>query len=363
MRILHLGKLYYPDLGGIESVTRSLAEGAVSKGHKCSVVCFTERASDSIETLAGVSVHRTVSRLTIASQPLSFKYFLLSGRLCREHDVVHLHAPNLLGMLAALIFSRQKLVLHWHSDILNKGLLGKLVKPVEYLCAIKAKVIIATSNAYVGHSSILKTFKKKVSVVPLGTDVNQLRTIHKLRSRKTILAVGRLVEYKGFNYLLKAFAQCEFDADLIIVGSGPEEGNLKLLASQLKIDNLVDFRGSIDNEELSKLFCSSHMFCLPSINKSEAFGVVLLEAMAAGLPIISSDVKGSGMSWVNKHMTSGIKVQPRDIKGLSMALDLLLRNDELRNKLAVGAKNRVNKHFDNEKNVEKTMQLYSNLFL
>lgn len=361
MKILHLGKKYYPDKGGIESVTKYLAEGMVKRGYCCTVICFTSTSPTRLEMLSGVSVYKIHTRLILKSQPLSLKYFYHSALQCLKSDIVHLHAPNILGMITAIIFSRKKLVLHWHSDIINKGIFGVLVKPIEYYCAKIATKIIATSSNYVEHSNVLKRFKKKVSIVPLGVDLDQFSSNFNLRRRKTVLAVGRLVKYKGFEFLIKAFKNVEEDADLIIVGNGPEEERLKTLSCKLQINNRVFFRGNINDKELKLLFKTSHLFCLPSISKSEAFGVVLLEAMASGLPIISSDIIGSGISWVNENMVSGIKVRPKNINDLSKAIDLLLKDKKLRLKLARGAKSRVRKLFDNKNNIKKTLKIYSNM--
>lgn len=145
--VTHFGKYYFPDAGGIESVTISLARGAAAHGHTVSVVCFKKTPAESQEVIDGVRVLRAPIGKMIASQPLGIKYFLLCLTAAKNSDVVHLHAPNMLGALCALFISKKpRLLVHWHSDVINKGLLGKILRPLESALLRRADCIVATSQ-------------------------------------------------------------------------------------------------------------------------------------------------------------------------------------------------------------------------
>lgn len=365
MDILHLGKYYYPERGGIESVTQSLAEGAQKHGHRVTVLCFSQDDSRVEEDINGVMVKRMKNFTSVASQPISFKYLMESFTLSRKADIVHVHVPNVLALVVVLCIGwRRNTILHWHSDVIGKGLLGRLIWPLEHFSAKLSKTIIATSRNYAEHSSVLHRFESKVSVVPIGIDLASSRVRNTPGNARFILAVGRLVKYKGFHILIHAFSSVTEkteNVELVIVGVGPEEQQLKHLTRHLGLENRVRFKGGVDEDTLTELYRTAYMFCLPSISRAEAFGVVLLEAMAAGLPIVSSEVNGSGMSWVNKHMSSGLLVSPGNPDKLAAALLELIEDEDLRNRLSEGATQRVIRLFDNEVAIRKCLDVYNQM--
>ena len=164
--IVHFGKYYFPDTGGIESVTISLAKGAVLLGHDVTVVCFEKTPAENFEIIDGVKVVRVPISKLISSQPISFKYIKKCFLVARNANLVHLHAPNMLGALCALIIPfKKKLLIHWHSDVLNKAILQKVLRPLEYAMLFRANSIVATSSVYAEASTVLSSFKKKISLI------------------------------------------------------------------------------------------------------------------------------------------------------------------------------------------------------
>ena len=157
LRIVHFGKYYLPETGGIESVTASLARGAANAGHRVTVVCFKKSPASDEEVIDGVRVVRAPIARLIASQPLGMKYFRLCVREARDADVIHLHAPNMLGALCCLMVGkRPSLLVHWHSDVIDKGWLGKAFRPLETALLRRADCIVATSGVYAEASSTLQ---------------------------------------------------------------------------------------------------------------------------------------------------------------------------------------------------------------
>ncbi len=370
-KVVHWGKYYPPDMGGIESVTSSVARGAQAAGHSVSVVCFRKGEAPDGSASDGVRILRAPIQMLKASQPMGFQYFRWLLEEGRKADIIHLHAPNLLASLATKMLGRgPRLVLHWHSDIVDKGLIGKLVKPLEAAMLKRADRIVCTSEAYAKASLPLMPYAHKISVVPIGVaDVappsgeDRIPDVlaRRIRGRRIILAIGRLVPYKGFPVLVDAAPHLKDDAVVVIVGTGPRKAELEAQINQGGLSDKVLLAGRQEDSALRALFRQAALFCLPSVERSEAFGVVLIEAMSHGLPIVATRIPGSGVSWVNAHGESGINVPVADPKALADACNELLASDALREKLARGARLRFETEFTEQVSTERMMKVYSTL--
>ncbi|CAN5833352.1 glycosyltransferase family 4 protein [soil metagenome] len=370
-KIVHLGKYYPPDFGGMESVTETLAEGAQLCESSVTVICFDKGNVGSL-TQRGVDVVRFPIQKMLNTQPLGWSYFWRGLLAARKADIVHLHAPNLLASLVSLfIGSTPKLLVHWHSDIVGKGLLGRLVQPLEYLMLKRASVILATSQFYADGSIYLQKFITKVRVVPLGVPepktemtISPLgdRLNQFLQGRRLVLSVGRLTDYKGFSVLVDAVNYLPSDVAVIIAGDGEL---MSKLAEQVRVSDIshkIFLAGRVTDEELRSLYQNADVFCLPSIHRSEAFGVVLLEAMAYGLPVVATKIAGSGVPWVNAHDVSGLNVDVGLPKELASACTQILDNPELRARFSYGARDRYEANFTEKLFAEKVVKIYSEMF-
>jgi glycosyltransferase involved in cell wall biosynthesis len=373
-RIVHFGKYYFPDAGGIESVTASLARGAVRKGHEVTVVCFAKNANRHEEVIEGVRVVRAPIARMIASQPLGFKYVVRCLKAARDADVVHLHAPNMLGILCSLMMGkRPRLLVHWHSDVINKGMLGKLVRPLETALLKRADAIVATSQVYSDASMTLRPFRDKVTIVPIGVpdamlaeeqagDEVPAELEHVIAGKKLILAVGRLVPYKGFEVLIGAAKTLNEDSVLVIVGDGPLRDTLAAAIASENVAHKVYLAGRLSDGALRSLFTRAELYCMPSTSRAEAFGVVLLEAMAYGKPIVATNIPGSGVPWVNQHGVSGINVPVGDARALADACNRILSCRQERARYAEGARTRFMTEFTEDVSVNRMLSTYERLF-
>ena len=372
--VLHLGKFYPPDNGGIESVTAALARGTAAAGIATTVLCFEEHGRGDAQD-GGVTVRR-VTAIKIASQPLAMAYLREAVQRARNADIVHVHLPNMLAALAVTrIDPRPKVVLHWHSDVVGKGLLAHLTRPIERAMLRRADKVICTSQAYADASPTLRPFGGKVVVVPIGVaDVparqdapDTLRAALPLALRQhvdgrpLVLAVGRLVPYKGFSVLIDAAARMATDAAVVIVGGGPLEAELRGQIASADAGRRVLLAGRVDDATLAALKGLAIVFCMPSVERSEAFGVALIEALAYGLPVIATKIPGSGVPWVNLDGESGINVQPNDPIELALAMDRLLQNHPIRERLSKGARARYEALFTMQRSIDQTLLLYSQL--
>lgn len=370
-KIVHFGKYYPPDMGGIESVTQTLAEGACEVGYEVLVICFDKARAGNNLGSAAVQVKRYPIKKMFSSQPLGWAYFLGAVREGRKADIIHLHAPNLLAALASLFIGRgPKLVVHWHSDVVGKGLLGRLVMPLERRMLSRATSILSTSQRYADASIPLQEFSNKVRVVPLGVPAPEIKQEHEplpprlaefVAARRLVLSVGRLTTYKGFSVLIDAAKYLAEDVAIVIAGGGELSNSL---AAQIKRDQLGDrvmLAGRVTDEELTALYRNADVYCLPSTERSEAFGVVMLEAMAYGLPIVATNIQGSGVPWVNAHQVSGVNVMPGDAQGLATACSEILNNPTLKLQLARGARERFDNNFTAAKFCKNTLAVYADI--
>ena len=352
MKVVHFGKYYPPEWGGIETVTRALADSAAEAAFDVTVVCFTKKAmADRPGAVTGSArIVRCLAAWHLSSQPLSWRYAWAAWQAGRRADVVHLHVPNMVAALIGVLLPRRgaRLLVHWHSDVIGKGWMGRLFRPLESALLSRADVVVCTSQPYAQASPLLSKVAHKLRVVPIGIAEPAPPSPHalpawlsdKIRGRQVIMSVGRLVPYKGFEVLVRAARALPAGAVAVIVGEGPGRAGLAQLIAALGLEDRVILAGHLPHDALMGLYRQATLFCLPSVERSEAFGVVLVEAMAHGLPVVATSIAGSGVPWVNAHQVSGLNVPPEQPHALAEACALLLDDEGLRQRLAQGARQR-----------------------
>ena len=374
MNIVHWGKYYPPDFGGIESVTSSLARGSVFHGDKVAVVCFAKKGSNYHLKCQreGVDVIRVESTLVLFSQPLNFYYLFILLKSSRGFGIIHLHAPNVLASLATLLIAKhQKLIVHWHSDIVRKGFLAWVLRPIELLMLHRADKIICTSRSYAEFSNSIRGYLSKVCVIPIGVPDSKMAHISpsqlnslllaRISGRKIVLSVGRLVPYKGFEVLIDAAISMESNMVVVIVGVGPLEEDLKKRIADLHLDEKVILAGFQSPTALLEIFDLSTLFCLASVERSEAFGVVLVEAMCHGLPIVATNILGSGVSWVNQHNSTGLNVPVNDSFALAEACNKICNSPKDHARFSKNSRERYLCEFTEELFIFRINNLYKDL--
>ncbi|WP_198292049.1 MULTISPECIES: glycosyltransferase [unclassified Janthinobacterium] len=367
---MHLGKYYPPDSGGIESVTETLVEGTYAHGYASTVICFDKGKLGSTRCKGGEVVRLPIDKM-LNAQPLGWAYLWRGIRAARKADIVHVHTPNLLASLATLfIGSKPKLLVHWHSDIVGKGMMGHVVRPLENLMLRRADVVLATSQRYADGSAALRRFAGKVSVVPLGvpeprTEAPPQPLSERLNlfigGRRLVLSVGRLTAYKGFSVLVEAARSLPSDVAVVIAGGGELMPALARQIAERGLGQRILLAGRVSDQELRALYLDAQVFCLPSIHRSEAFGVVLLEAMAYGVPIVATDIAGSGVPWVNADGVSGLNAASGSPAALARACCQILASPELRTRLANGARNRYERHFTDKSFAQEVANIYTKM--
>jgi rhamnosyl/mannosyltransferase len=296
--------------------------------------------------------------------------WLLARTISRDRpDILHLHMPNISVTWALLLPGARRLpwVIHWHSDIpatsKSRGIqwFYRLYQPLERRVLAHAQAIIATSPDYLASSEPLRAYREKCHVIPLGLAEHSSPPApidDSLPLR--LLAIGRLTYYKGFEYLLEALVNCD-DAVLDLVGTGDREQSLKKQVIELGLQQRVRLRGPVSEGELEQLIDRCHCLCLPSIERSEAFGLVLLEAMQRGRPAIVTRVKGSGMTWVIDDQISGLHTFKEDASSLAMAINLLTHDRNQLRRLGLAARQTFLERFRIEESARAITSLYKRL--
>ncbi|MEW6716694.1 MAG: glycosyltransferase [Chloroflexota bacterium] len=342
MRIVHVYKDYFPVWGGIENHIQSLAEAQAAEGHSVLVLVTNPGNQLSSEELNGVQVLRARRLLTVASTPVSFELPRLLAQT--KPDIVHLHFPYPIGEVSQLLFRRQwKYVITYHSDVVNprQQIFFWVYQPLLYRILAGAAAILATSPNYQATSRHLQKFSHRCRVVPLGIDPQPFLTSESFRRPDvlpTLLFVGKLRYYKGLDILLNAMKEVE--ARLVVIGDGPMRGRWEKMAKELELEPRVCFHGEVAHKELPSMYASADVFVLPSTVRSEAFGLVLLEAMAAGLPCVATEL-GTGTSYVVQHGVTGLVVPPSQPRALAEALNRLLSDETLRQEMGMAGRQRV----------------------
>jgi len=356
--ILQIAKYYYPVEGGIETVTKYLGEGLTT--FEQVVVCFSQDGITRLDTVNGVKVYRIASSIKIASQDIAFSYYHYLKKIIYEEqpDIILLHCPNpfLYPITAKLTPKDVKLVLLWHSDILGKGILYKMVKQFEKVILRKADLILATSPNYIHPSSPIYDYRDKTEVVANGiiksdfvwragdeTTIEEVR--RKYHHKKIVFFVGRHAAYKGIDYLIEAEKYIQSDCIILIGGRGPETERLKAMTHSERIK----FIGRIPNEYLRCYYYASDIFAFTSCTKQEAFGIALAEAMYCGSVPVTFTIEGSGVNWVSVGGETGIEVPLGDVKAYAEAIDRLLSDRDLYMKYATAGKDRVVRMFTSER--------------
>lgn len=359
LRVLHVGKFYPPHPGGMETHLRDLCERLRGRVDVRVVVHASGRRTTR-ESPGGVPLHRVGTLATLASAPLSPGL----ARAIRDAraDVVHLHWPNPAAALAYLASGhRGPLVVTYHSDVVRQRLLGAALLPLTHALLGRAAAILVSSPPYLASSPVLRRHAARCRVVPFGMDPQRLaapapEAVSAIRARygpRVVLGAGRLVSYKGFRYLVGAMEGV--DAALVLAGEGPERALLERLVRERGLEGRVHLAGAVP--DLAPWYHAADVFCLPSVARSEAFGLVQLEAMACGLPVVNTALD-TGVPYVSPGGVTGITVPPRDERALAAALTALLDDPARRKAYGDAARQRVASEFSEDTMVERVLAVY-----
>jgi rhamnosyl/mannosyltransferase len=369
LKVLMFNKLYGPHLGGVERVVYDLCEEIQDKV-KLTVLAANTKFRTEIERKNKYDIVRVASLGKIFSSlhlAISIPWWWKSI----ESDIVHFHFPSPIAELycPALCSSNKPLVVSYHADIVGYKKALSFYAPFLKKFLERANRIIVSSPALLDRSRFLNKFKKKCVIIPFGIDIERFRFAEEVEEKakeirikfsgRIILFVGRLVDYKGIDYLVHAMK--DINATLLIVGNGKKETELKRLSGDLKISEKIVFVGAVTDKELSAYYHACDIFVLPSVNNKEEFGLVQLEAHACAKPVISTNLS-TGVPFVNLDGITGFTVPPCSSAAVASAVNRLLKDEELRNRMGKQAKLRAESQFNRKIMADKVLDIYRDFF-
>lgn len=362
MRVLQLGK-FYPVFGGVEKVMYDLTMGL-----GCDMLCASADKKKEPYTLSiagGGKVIVMPTLLKAAGTMIAPKMVSWLKRNAGEYDLIDVHHPDpMAGLALRLSHFKGKVILHWHSDIIGKGLFRILYKPLQNWLIRRADRIVGTTPVYVSETPDLKAVQDKTTFVPIGIApfrpeaeaADKIR--QELGGKKLVFSLGRLIPYKGYENLIRAAGYLPDDYKVVIGGSGPLRANLQQEIDSLGLSGKVTLAGYMKDKDLPAFFSAADVFVLPSVTKNEAFGIVQIEAMSVGTPVVATKIPGSGVAWVNEDGVSGLNVNPGDPQAIAEAILAITKDEITRRSFSEGASQRFDNLFKEEIMINKITELY-----
>ena len=385
MNVLHVSKYYYPEVGGLEQVVRAFAEGLNDSEYTMRVLAATPHGSGSTKTINSVRVRKAASFGELSSVPAAPLFPVELAAAGRTADILHFHLPNPTAVVSQLSLgpADPKIVVTYHSDIIKQAAALRLYRPLLQRFLERVDRIVPTSPRLLDCSPHLAPHTQKCTVVPLSINIEEFSKLAETEvddlstdsnpsiktdqsfdfdlstdpNRPTVLFVGRMTYYKGVEYLLDAM--CGVDATLLVVGDGEQRPALEQRARERELEN-VEFLGRVSDATLKRCYAAADVFALPSVAPSEAFGVVQLEAMASGTPVVNTALP-TGVPWVSKDGETGLTVPPKDPDALADAIERLLTNPDLRRQYGENGRERVERRFGRETMLDAMADVYEDV--
>lgn len=361
MRVLQVFKDYFPPTrGGIEQHINDLVHSLT--GYQCAVLTSSRSRRRVVEDDEGVRVIRAqelARPVSTAITPSWSKFLRESGA-----DLMHFHMPNPFGELMFLSSRAEPpMVATYHADIVGRKALLPFFAPFQQRFLKKAQSIIVSSPRLRDSAPSLIEHRDKCVVIPFGVEPGEWAerpaAADELREKypgSLLMFLGRLAYYKGIEILIRAMRSVE--ATCLVAGDGPLRDEMKKRIAGLGLGHKIVFVGEIPDRERSAYLHAADVFLLPSTSRAEAFGISMLEAMACGTPAISTEL-GTGTSWLNKNLETGLVVEPNDPGALAGAIEALLRDDPRRQAMGHAAAERVRTHFTRSQMLESISSLYA----
>ena len=367
IRVLTFGRYADDNFGGLERYVFELARALQGDAEFTNIVAHRGGEPDT-ENVARTVHARPLAHLGGVPVCPTMPFHALRMHRAQHFDIAHLQFPAdpMAHLSATLLPGAVRRVITWHSDIVRQNRLAALYEPLLRSLIRSAAAIIVPTPAHISASGPLENWgiRERMHVVPFGLDygrfmerpalAEELRRRH--AGRFMIFALGRHVYYKGFEHLIAALVRLP-EMVLLLGGRGPLSGSLQALAERLGVGARVHFIGRVAEAELPAYYHACDVFCLPSIERAEAFGIVQLEAMACAKPVVCCEL-GNGVTWVNQHEVTGLAVPPGDVDALCAALRRLRGDAALRAKLGANGRARALTNFSVRAMGDATLAVY-----
>ncbi len=381
MRVLHIGKFFPPVTGGIENFLGDLLPALKRAG-----VTAAGLVHDAPGGAGGplqdndLEIYRVPCHGTLLYAPVSpmFPWIMQKAIRSFKPDILHFHVPNTSAFWALVLPAAIRLpwVIHWHADVVPSAIDRRMAiayhfyRPVEALLLRRAQAVVATSESYLATSCALSGYRDKCRIVPLGLDLKRLKLPDAEAAKWAdaqwgkpdgrILVIGRLTYYKGHDVMLDAAAALP-GVRIIIVGDGDRESFLERRIREMALENRVSLLKAMPESALHALLASCDCLCLPSVERTEAFGLVLLEAMRYGKPVVASNIPGSGIGWVVRDEVTGYLTHPGDPTSLANAIQRVFRDEKRRLQMGKNAQERFLEVFQIDHVAQDVILVYDHI--
>jgi rhamnosyl/mannosyltransferase len=365
VRVLHAYKSYHPDVtGGVAQVIEQIL--ACTQDFENRVLVARSRGRGRLTMESGTCIEAVSSFGELWSLPIAPGYPLALTRLMARADLLVQHAPFPLADLGLLFAraDRPKLVVYWHADIVRTGCAVRAAAALSERTLRRADRIVVSHDSIARNSPVLRRYMDKRVVIPFSVDLAywselthaQTLSTDSLRKQypRLILAVGRLVPYKGFEVLVEAMRSVA--GQLIIVGTGPLRKSLEDKIRLYGLESKVRLVGHLARDEVKVHLQAARAFAFPSLTAAEAFGLVQLEAMATGLPIVNTRLP-TAVPHIARHDLEALTVDPGNAPDLALALNRLLDDTRLAARLGQAGRARAELEYSPELFAERTRKL------
>ncbi len=341
-KFLSVCKRYSPEIGGIEIVAEKIAKIAIEEGYSSEIITFNNDNVMKEEIIENIKVSRLPTIFEKGSIRLSFKYKEMMKRKAKDTDLILFHFPCFQPEIDFLFkdkYKKIKKICFYHGHVIGQGLLSVLYNKIitrRFLDAMD--IIIVTSPNIKNSSFLLRDYQEKIEVIPLFVNLKHfyyrednkrkfLLNKFKNKKEKIVMYIGRLGRYKGLNYLVKSYKYLDKEIGIVIIGEGPKEKEIKKLVDDLNLSNDILFLNHVPYSELPSYYSAADVFVLPS-DSGEAFGLVAIEAMACGIPVITTEL-GTGTSYHNIDGVTGRVIPPKNEEEIAKAIkEILFENPE-----------------------------------
>lgn len=363
MKIAQVTATFPPYFGGTGNVCYHNSIELAKRGH--SVTVFTSGTHSNHKYIDSISIEYLKPAFKFGNAP-----FLPGLAELKDFDLIHLHYPFFFGSELIYLVSKLKkikYIITYHNDVLSSGIIGLFFKVhnATFMKVIinNASAICVTSLDYAQNSlikDVVNNDYKRIIEMPNGVDIDKfnpnvngetVKERHGIASKKIILFVGALDTphfFKGVDFLLESFSKIVGDnVRLVIVGDGDLKNHYINIAKQKGVEDITIFAGRVSNEDLPKYYAASDLVVLPSITMGEAFGMVLIEAMATGKPVIGSNLPG--IRTVIDNDINGYLVEPKDTNELASKMRYLIDNNDVCKKFGSNGRKKVEERYSWEK--------------
>ena len=366
IKVIHITRYAFPHIGGIEAVIEQINESLPDEKYEKEVFCCSNSEKSSVEK--GVKYNRFRYLFDFAANSISPQLFI--GMIGLKTDIIHFHMPVIQNVVIWFILYHlglikyKKMIVTYHSDVVGYDKIMKFFVPLYKYFLSKGDARHVLSPNIIDSSDMIREHKDKCTVISQGISLNEIpdnknrvnQIKEKYKGKKILFSLGRHVKYKGFIYGIKAMQNVD-NAVYLLGGNGPLKETFATYINENGLQDKVILLGRVSDEDLNAYYQACDVYLFPSILPSEAFGIVQIEAMKYGKPVINTWL-GTGVNYVSIDKETGLTVEPENVEQLTKAIKELINNDELRLQYGRNARKRVKDLFD----IEKIKELYKEFY-